>query len=69
MILLVFERKVLRMIVGAICVKGEWRIRYNDEVYQLFGLPNIDERIRTKRLRWSRHVERMDQTARKACFS
>ena len=27
MMLLVFERKVLRMILGAICINGEWRIR------------------------------------------
>ena len=60
MMLLVFERNVLRMIFGAIYVNGEWRIRYNDELYQLFGLLNIAERIRTKRLRWAEHVERMD---------
>uniref|UniRef100_T1GFV1 Uncharacterized protein n=1 Tax=Megaselia scalaris TaxID=36166 RepID=T1GFV1_MEGSC len=26
----IFERKVLKMISGAICVNSEWRIRYND---------------------------------------
>lgn len=30
----VFERKVKRVTVGAIYVKSEWSLRYNDELYQ-----------------------------------
>jgi hypothetical protein len=31
-----FERKILRNIYGSIKERGEWRIRYNHELYQLF---------------------------------
>lgn len=62
-VLSVFERKVLRMIFGALCVEGEWRIRYNHELYQLYEHPNIADKIRTKRLRWAGHLVRMDDNA------
>jgi hypothetical protein len=32
----IFERKVLRKIYGPVCDRGEWRIRYNHELYQLY---------------------------------
>ena len=31
-----FERKVLRTIYGLVCVDGEWRTRYNYELYSLY---------------------------------
>jgi hypothetical protein len=39
----IFERKVLRKIYGPTCDKGRWKIRYNNELYQLFGEPDIRE--------------------------
>ena len=32
----VFERKILRQIFGAVNIGGEWRRRYNRELYQLY---------------------------------
>jgi len=32
----VFERKVLRAIFGPTNDNGEWRIKYNDELYTLY---------------------------------
>jgi hypothetical protein len=37
----VFERKVLRKIYGPVNDKGKWRIRFNNELYQLLGEPDI----------------------------
>lgn len=54
-----FERKILRTIFKAVCVNGEWRKRYNFELYQLYGEPDIVNFIKTGRLRWIGHVERM----------
>jgi hypothetical protein len=36
-----FERKILRRIYGSVNEGGRWRIRYNDELYQLFNEPEI----------------------------
>jgi hypothetical protein len=36
-----FERKVLWKIHGPVCERGEWQIRYNHELYQLYKTPNI----------------------------
>jgi hypothetical protein len=38
---------------------GEWRRRYNKELYQLFKEPDILKCIKINRLRWCGHV-RMD---------
>ena len=32
-----FERKVLRVIYGPVCIEGEWRRRWNDELYGLYS--------------------------------
>ena len=59
--LLVFERKVLRTIFGAVRENQVWRRRYNFELEQLFGEPNILAVVKTQRLRWAGHLARMDQ--------
>jgi hypothetical protein len=48
----VFERKVSRAIVD----NGEWRIKYNDELYTLYKDSDIITYIKINRLRWARHV-------------
>jgi hypothetical protein len=53
--LLVWERKVLRKIFGAVCEEGEWRIRTNDEVYKLYC------GARTRRLQYLGHVVKMEE--------
>ena len=37
----VFERKVLRAIFGPTNDKGEWKIKYNDELYKLYKESDI----------------------------
>ena len=36
-----FERKILRRIYGPVKDNDIWRIRYNQELYQLYNAPNI----------------------------
>jgi hypothetical protein len=48
----VFEKNILRKIYGPINDKGEWRIRYNYELYKLFDEPDIIKVIKGRRLRW-----------------
>ena len=45
----VFERKVLRIIFGAICINGVWRSRFNDELYDIYNDVPVVRRIKTQR--------------------
>ena len=55
-----FERKVLRTIYGPVCVDGEWRTRYNHELYSLYKGDQVTKKIRVQRLRWLGHLARMN---------
>jgi hypothetical protein len=48
--LAVFERKILRVIYGPIKDNGEWRIRYNSELYALYKDVDIITFIKVGRL-------------------
>jgi len=50
--LMIFERKILRKIVGPTKNRetGEWRIRKNNEMESLFKKENIVNAIRNRRL-------------------
>ena len=54
----IFERKILREIYGPVNEKGEWRIRYNKELYELYKSRDIITDIKIARLRWAGHVQR-----------
>ena len=56
----IFERKVLRTIYGPVCVDGEWRTRYNHELYSLYKDDQVTKKIRVQRLRWIGHLARMN---------
>ena len=56
----VFKGKILRKIFGPVCVDGEYRIRWNDELYELYGDIDVCRRINAQRLRWLGHVARME---------
>jgi hypothetical protein len=58
----VFEDMVLRRIFGPKRdeVTGEWRKLHNEELNDLYFLPNI-VRVVKSRMRWTRHVARMGE--------
>lgn len=57
----IFERKVLRRILGPIKDNNDiWRLRYNNELYQIFREAPLTEFIRLQRLQWAGHVSRME---------
>jgi hypothetical protein len=37
-----------------------WRIRYNKEIYTLYGDPELSTVIKLRRLQWAGHVQRME---------
>jgi hypothetical protein len=57
----VFENRVLRRIFGpnSYEVTGEWRKLHNEELRDLYSLPNIIRIMKLRRIRWAGHVARM----------
>ena len=61
--LLVFERRVLRKIYGPTLGKdGTWEIKTNKELEGLIKGKNIVRLIKSQRLRWAAHINRMYTT-------
>ena len=56
-----FENRVLRRVFGPKRdeVTGEWRKLYNEELSDLYSLPNIVRVVKSRRMRWAGHVARM----------
>ena len=40
-----FERRVLRRILGPVRENDTWRIRHNEELYNLFDVPKLSTNI------------------------
>jgi hypothetical protein len=40
-------------------VKGEWRTLHNEELSDLYSLPNIVRVVKSRIMRWAWHVARM----------
>jgi len=58
-----FENRVLRRIFGPNRdeVTGEWRKLHNEELRDLYPLPNIVRVVKSRRMRWAGHVVQMGE--------
>jgi hypothetical protein len=58
----VFENRVLRRIFGPKKdeVTGEWRKLHSEELHNLYSSPDIITQIKSRRMRWARHVARRE---------
>uniref|UniRef100_A0A0E4G8M4 Uncharacterized protein n=1 Tax=Anopheles gambiae TaxID=7165 RepID=A0A0E4G8M4_ANOGA len=59
-LLAAFERKMLRRILGPVCVEAQWRTSYNDELYEMYGDLTVVQSTKLARLRWTDHGVRME---------
>jgi len=59
----VFANRVFRKVFGPKRdeVTGEWRKLHNEELNDLYSLPNIVRVVKSKRMRWAGHVARMGE--------
>jgi hypothetical protein len=59
----VFENRVLRRVFGPKRdeMTGEWRKLQNDELNDLYSLPNNVRVVNSRRMRWAGHVARMGE--------
>jgi hypothetical protein len=59
----VSENRVLRRVFGPKKdeVTGEWRKLHNEELNDLYSLPNILWVVKSRRMRWAGHVTRMGE--------
>jgi len=59
----VFENRVLRKVFGLKRdeVTGEWRKLHDEELNDLYSLPNIVRVVKSRRMRWAGHVARMGE--------
>ena len=57
------ENRVLRRVFGPKRdeVTGEWRKLHNEELSDLYSLPNIVQVVKSRRRRWAGHVARMGE--------
>ena len=58
-----FENRVLRKVFGPKRdeVTGERRKLHNEELNDLYSLPNIVRVVKSRRMRWAEHVARMGE--------
>ena len=58
-----FENRVLRRIFGLKRdgVTGEWKKLHNEELNDLYSSPSIVWVIKSRRMRWTEHVARMEE--------
>ena len=56
-----FENRALRRVIGPKRdeVTGEWRKLHNEELRDLYSLPNIVRVVKSRRMGWAGHVARM----------
>ena len=57
------DNRVLRKVFGPKRdeVTGEWRKLHNEELNDLYSLPNIVRVVKSIRMRWAGHVARMEE--------
>jgi len=59
----VFENRVLMRVFGSKRdeVTGEWRKLHNEDLRDLYSLPNIVRVVKSRRMRWAGHVVHMGE--------
>jgi hypothetical protein len=67
---ILLNHRVLRRIFGPKRdeATGEWRRLHNEELNDVYSLPNIIRVIKSRRMRWAGHVARMGELHTGFCW-
>jgi hypothetical protein len=59
----VFENRIMRRIFGSKRdeITGEWRRLHKEELYALYSAPDVTRAIKSRILRWTRHIARVEK--------
>ncbi|GFV21936.1 uncharacterized transposon-derived protein F52C9.6 [Trichonephila clavipes] len=57
----IFERKILRCILGGIQVNRSWRRRSSLELYKIYKQTDVVKFVKLQRLKWARHLARKNE--------
>ena len=57
----IFERQILRKILGPVNIDNIWRTRNNMEIDKLIEGADIVRFIKAQRIKWLGHIQRIDQ--------
>jgi hypothetical protein len=58
-------KKIIRRIYGPVMKNNVWRIRCNEELNTLLKGEDIVRLIKSQRIRWLGHVERMEENVKR----
>ena len=64
----ILKRKVIRKILDPVGVGNDFPIRFNSELYELLNDIDVVQHINMQRLRWLRHVVRMEDAPARRVF-
>ena len=58
----VFKNRILRRIIGPTSDEnGKWRKLHTEELHSLYRFPIIVRKTKSRRLRWTDHIARMEK--------
>ncbi|GFW72763.1 putative endonuclease-reverse transcriptase [Trichonephila clavipes] len=57
----IFERTIIRCILGGIQVNRSWKRRSNLEHYKIYEQPDIVKFVKLQRLKWAGHLARINE--------
>jgi hypothetical protein len=55
----IWEKKILRRIYVPKYINNEWKTRTNEEIMNMFNGPDIISTIKSKRIKWLGHIQRI----------
>jgi hypothetical protein len=56
-----WERKILHRIYGPQYIYNKWKTQTNEELINMFNTPDIVSTIKSRRIEWLGHIQKMER--------